>query len=88
MRVGADIKGNGPSLAFALLESKLPSLKGRKFHASYRMFTNGDEEYYGCVARIDGDDLEGMHPESGLIPRGRKTDLANAPLVSSATNRA
>ncbi len=71
MRVRADMKGRGPSAAFALLESRLPSLKGRKFYGAFRMLPNGEEEYYACVAAVDGDDPEVMRLESGLIPGGK-----------------
>ena len=71
MRVRADMKGKGPSAAFDLLESKLPSLKGRRFYGTFRMLANGEEEYYACVRMVDGDDPGAMQLESGLIPGGR-----------------
>ena len=47
-----DMKGKGPSAAFDLLESKLSSLKGRKFYGTFQPKPDG-EEYYTCVVRID-----------------------------------
>lgn len=69
MRVRADMKGKGPSAAFDLLESKLPTLKGRKFYGTFQ-FTPDGEEYYACVLRIDSDDPEKMGLETGVIPSG------------------
>jgi hypothetical protein len=69
MRVRADMKGKGPSAAFDLLESKLPTLKGRKFYGTFQ-FTPDGEEYYACVLRIDSDDPEKMELEPGVIPSG------------------
>ncbi|HUI87071.1 MAG TPA: hypothetical protein VLY21_07955 [Nitrososphaerales archaeon] len=70
MRVRADMKGKGPSSAFDLLESKLPTLRGRKFYGIFREKAEG-EEYYACVARVDTDDPEKMRLETGVIPGGR-----------------
>ena len=69
LRVKADMKGKGPSTAFNLLESKLLTLKGRKFYGTFR-FTPGGEEYYACAVRIDSDDPERMQLEAGAIPGG------------------
>lgn len=69
MRVRADMKGKGPPEAFSLLESKLPTLKGRRFYGTFRM-TPGGEEYWACVARVEGDDPEAMRLETGVIPGG------------------
>ena len=69
LRVRANMKGKGPPEAFALLESKLPTLKGRKFYGTFRMTPDG-EEYWACVARLDGDDPGAMHLEAGVIPGG------------------
>ncbi|TMI08221.1 hypothetical protein E6H34_05115 [Candidatus Bathyarchaeota archaeon] len=68
LRVRADMKGKGPSAAFDLLESKLLSLKGRKFYGTFQPTPDG-EEYYACVARIDSDDPQ-MPLETGVIPGG------------------
>ena len=69
LRVKADMKGKGPSAAFDLLESKLPSLKGRKFYGTFQ-FKPDREEYYACVARVDSDDPGKMQLETGVIPGG------------------
>ena len=69
LRVKADMKGKGPSAAFNLLESKLLTLKGRKFYGTFQ-FTPDGEEYYACVVRIDSDDPERMQLETGVIPGG------------------
>ena len=70
LRVRADMKGKGPAAAMALLESKLPTLKGRKFYGTFRETPEG-EEYYACVARIGTDDPGGMELEAGVIAGGR-----------------
>ena len=69
LRVRADMKGKGPSAAFNLLESKLPTIKGRKFYGTFQ-FTPDGEEYYACVVRIDTDDPDRMQLEPGVIPGG------------------
>src|SRR5437667_8754145 len=50
LRVRADMKGKGPSAAFNRLESKLPTIKGRKFYGTFQPTPDG-EEYYACVVR-------------------------------------
>jgi hypothetical protein len=69
LRVRADMKGRGPSEAFATLESRLPSLKGRKFFGSFRPTEDG-EEYFACVGRIPSDDPIRMELGDGVIPGG------------------
>jgi hypothetical protein len=69
LRVKADMRGKGPSAAFDLLESKLPTRKGRKFYGTFQPRLEG-EEYYACVARVDSDDPEKMQLETGAIPGG------------------
>jgi hypothetical protein len=69
MRVRADMKGKGPPAAFDLLESKLPTLKGRKFYGTFRETPDG-EEYFACVAQIETDDPRAMQLETGVIPGG------------------
>jgi hypothetical protein len=69
LRLKADMKGKGPSAAFNLLESKLPTLKGRKFYGTFQ-FTPDGEEYYACVVRVDSDDPGKMQLETGTIPGG------------------
>jgi hypothetical protein len=73
LRVKADMKGKGPSAAFDLLESKLPSLKGRKFYGTFQPKSD-EEEYYACVARIDSDDPDKMKLEREIFPRQPKGD--------------
>jgi hypothetical protein len=79
LRVKADMKGKGPSAAFDLLESKLPSLKGRKFYGTFQPKPD-EEEYYACVARIDSDDPDKMKLERDLSPTTQKA--INAPAAS------
>ena len=55
--------------AMAHLESKLSSLKGRKFYGAFRVSPEG-EEYFACVARVDSDDPGKMGLETGVIPGG------------------
>jgi len=69
LRVKADMEGKGPAAAFNLLESKLPTIKGRKFYGTFQ-FTPDGEEYYACVVRIDSDDPGKMQLETGVIPSG------------------
>lgn len=70
LRVRADWHGAGPPAAFAALEARLATLKGRRFYGVYRGTPEG-EEYYACVARIEGDDLVRLGLETGTIPGGR-----------------
>lgn len=69
LRVRADMKGSGPAGAMRLLESKLPSLKGRKFYGAFRLLEEG-EEYFACVERIAEDDPAGMALDVGMLPGG------------------
>jgi hypothetical protein len=71
MRVRADMKGKGPAEAMFILESKLPTLKGRKFYGAFRILSNGEEEYYACVLRLESDDPVKMQLETGTIPGGK-----------------
>lgn len=43
LRVRAEMRGKGPSAAFNLLESKLPTIKGRKFYGTWRLRPDGEE---------------------------------------------
>lgn len=70
MRVKADMKAKGPSAAFGLLESKLPTLRGRKFYGAYHQGPE-DEEYYACVAKVETDDPDRMQLEAWVIPGGK-----------------
>jgi hypothetical protein len=69
LRIKADWKAGGPATAMAQLESRLPTLKGRKFYAYFTAKPEG-EEYFASVARIDTDDPESMRLEPGVIPGG------------------
>lgn len=69
LRVLADWKGGGPAEAMHRLESKLPSLKGRKFYGTFRLLPDG-EEYFACVERAEGDDPVAVGLEVGVIPGG------------------
>ena len=71
MRIRADMKGKGPSTAFELLESRLPTLKGRKFFGAFRKLPNGEEEYYACVEQTESDDPVKMQLETDTIPGGK-----------------
>jgi hypothetical protein len=69
LRVLADMKGGGPAEAMQTLESKLPSIKGRKFYGVFRILPDG-EEYFACVEKISTDDPAGMGLDEGRIPGG------------------
>jgi len=69
LRVRADWNGGGPAAAMAALESKLPTLKGRKFYGVFRLTPEG-EEYFACVGRTDSDDPSAMGVDTGEIPGG------------------
>jgi hypothetical protein len=69
MRVKADMKQKGSPAAFGVLDSKLPTLKGRRFYGTFQLTTDG-EEYWACVARIEEDDPKVMQLETGVIPGG------------------
>lgn len=70
IRVRADMDRGGPSAAMSLLESKLPTLKRRRFYGIFRVRPEG-EEYYACAARVEADDPDKMGVEAGVIPGGR-----------------
>ena len=80
LRVRADMTGEGPSAAFALIESKLPTLKGRKFYGTFRDTPEG-EESYACVARVNSDDPRRMELEPELSP------AAGTPVASCWTGK-
>ena len=69
LRVLADWKGGGPAEAMQRLESKLPSLKGRRFYGAFRLLPEG-EEYFACVEKITTDDPRAMGLDVGIIPGG------------------
>lgn len=70
LRVRADMKGKGPKAAFDALESKLPTLKGRRFYGTIRVSEKG-EEYYACVERLPSEDPAALGLEVGTIPGGK-----------------
>ena len=57
---------SGARAAFDELESKLPSLRGRKFYGTYH-----EGEYRACVAMNEGDAPHEMKLSTWVIPRGR-----------------
>ena len=67
--VRADMHAGGPAEAMRTLESKLPSLKGRRFYGVFRLLPEG-EEYFACVERTATDDPLAMGLEGGTIPGG------------------
>ncbi len=69
LRVLADMKGGGPAEAMHRLESKLPSLKGRKFYGTFRLLPEG-EEYFAGVEKLPTDDPVAMNLEVGTIAGG------------------
>jgi hypothetical protein len=55
LRVRTDMKGKGPSEAFDLLESKLPTFKGRKFYGTFcERADKGEEEYSSFLENKSG----------------------------------
>jgi len=69
LRVLADMKGKGPPEAMKRLESRLSSLKGRKFYGTFRLLPDG-EEYFACVEKMPHDDPKAMGLDVGTIPGG------------------
>lgn len=69
MRVRADFSKGGPAEAMKLLESKLPSLKGRRFYGAFRLLPGG-EEYFACVERTPSDNPDATGLDTGTIPGG------------------
>jgi len=57
---------SGARAAFDELESKLPSLRGRKFYGTYH-----EGEYRACVAMNEGDDSHAVKLSTWVIPGGR-----------------
>lgn len=68
-RVLADMKRGGPAAAMQKLETKLSSLRGRKFYGVFRVLPEG-EEYFACVEKAAGDDPRAMGLDEGRIPGG------------------
>lgn len=58
----------GAKNAFDSLESKLPSLRGRRFYGAFDRLT---EEYRACVATAEGEDALSLGLERWTIPGGR-----------------
>ena len=69
LRILANMKGGGPSEAMQRLESKLPSIRGRKFFGAFRILPEG-EEYFACVEKAASDNPSEMELEEGQIPGG------------------
>lgn len=70
MFVKSDNGVKGSAKAFLKLESKLPSLKKRKFYGV--LIGKPDEgEYRSCVAIVDGDDPRKMGLSTWTIPGGK-----------------
>ena len=69
LRILANMKGGGPAEAMQRLESKLPSIRGRKFFGAFRILPEG-EEYFACVEKAASDDPSAMELEEGQIPGG------------------
>lgn len=62
---------NGPAgavKAFMDLESRLPSIKGRKFYGTYQ---HQDGPYRACVAITDDDDPAALGLKTRVIPGGK-----------------
>jgi hypothetical protein len=66
MWVKAERGLSGVGEAWSMLESKLPSLKGRKFYGAYH-----DNVYRACVAIIDEKEAETFGLPIWTIPGGR-----------------
>lgn len=64
LRVRADFAHGGPPLAFRVLESRLPTLRGRHFYGW------AESDYYACVVRVPSDEAPVQPLESGTIPGG------------------
>jgi hypothetical protein len=71
LRVRADMKGRGPAEAFARLEAKLPTLKGRRFYGVIYLDAHDElQTYFACVDRQPTDDPSALEVEDGIIPGG------------------
>lgn len=69
LRVRADMKGGGPAEAMQKLESRLTSIRGRKFYGAFRVLPGG-EEYFACVEKAVSEDPVAMGLEESEIPGG------------------
>lgn len=79
LRVRADMKGGGPAEAMQRLESKLPSIRGRKFSGTFRILPEG-EECFACVEESNSDDPVAM--ETHWIDRAALNSLSASEWVS------
>jgi hypothetical protein len=59
---------SGASRAFSKLESKLPTLSGRRFYGTFNPFTG---EYRACVKVVEGENAESFGLENWTIPGGK-----------------
>jgi len=66
VKAAGSTKGAGE--AFKRLESKIPTMKGRRFYGTFNPFT---DEYRACVQVREGEDAESMGLEDWTIPGGR-----------------
>lgn len=68
----------GATKSFDLLESKLPSLKKRKFYGTVEGIPPNDT-YRACVTIVEGDDPKSMGLEIWTIPGGKyeRTKIEN-----------
>ncbi len=62
-------EGGGPAEATRTLESRLRSIKGRKFYGAFRIVPEA-AEYFACVAKSAREDSASMQLEGGQIPGG------------------
>jgi hypothetical protein len=67
MSVKANGGTKGTKEAFDTLESKLPSLKGRRFYGAYDPLTG---EYRACVEMVQGEDPVSLGFDRWTIPGG------------------
>jgi hypothetical protein len=58
----------GAKDAFDVLESKLPTRRGRRFYGAFFYEAN---DYRACVEKIEGEDAKAMSLEDWVIPGGR-----------------
>lgn len=64
LRVRADFAHGGPAEAFRVLESRLPTLRGRHFYGW------AEADYFACVVKVPTDDPAVSPLETGTIPSG------------------
>jgi len=66
-RVRADGGTNGAAAAMQMLESRMPSLRGRKM---YGLYYPASDDYYACV-KLDTEHPDDLGFERGTVPGGR-----------------